>query len=98
MDLADLDYTQQGNEVRRFKLVDAAGFFLNCAAMTQNAKNVTLQENREVVLYFGTGRGPIGSSSGMLYLMKDAAIVPIGHKLLAGKPSHEIHIKDKDAT
>ena len=35
-----------------------------------------LQNRRKIICYFGTGRGPIGSSPGMNYLMKDAMIIP----------------------
>ena len=37
-----------------------------------------LRENEDVVIYFGTGRGAIGSSPAMLYLMKDCVVVAIG--------------------
>ena len=94
MDLEDLDFTKSGNEVRRFKLVDAAGFFLRCSAMAHNAKSGALQENYQVVVYFGTGRGPIGTMAGTFYLMKDAAIVPIGRQILGGKPLNEILVQE----
>ena len=94
MDLKDLDFTQNGNEIRHFKLVDTSGLFLQCAAIGPNAKSGALRENFEVVVYFGTGRGPLGSSGGTFYMMKDSVIVPIGHKVLAGKPSFEIPIQD----
>ena len=96
VDLQDLDFSRSGNEVRRFKLVDAAGSFFQCAAMAQNAKSGALQENYEVVVYFGTGRGSIGTTAGTLYLMKDAAVVPIGRQVLGGKAAYEIHIQDAD--
>ena len=94
MDLDDLEFSRAGNGIRRFKLVDAAGSFFQCAAMTQNVKSVALRENFEVVVYFGTGRGPIGAVGGTLYLMKDAAIVPIRRQVLGGKPAYEIHIQE----
>ena len=89
-----LDFSRSGNSIRRFKLVGAAGSFFQCAAMTQNVKSVALRENFEVVVYFGTGRGPIGAIAGTLYLMKDAAIVAIGRKVLGGKPTNEIYIQE----
>ena len=95
MDLEDMDFTRAGNEIRRFKLVDAEGSFFNCAAMFQNAKSAGLQENYEVVVFFGTGRGPLGSSAGALHLMKDAVIVPLGRKFLAGTPKDEIVISEE---
>ena len=95
MDVEDLDFTRAGNEVRRFKLVDAAGFFFNCAAMFQNAKSVALEVNNEVLVFFGTGRGPIGTSAGAIHLMKDAVIVPLGQKFLGGTLKEEIIITDE---
>ena len=62
--------------------------------MAQNVSSAALQENYEVVLFFGIGRGPIGSVAGGFYLMKDAAIVPIRHHLLAGKATHEVQIEE----
>ena len=94
MDLEGLDFTRSGNEVGRFKLVDAAGSFFQCAAVAQNAKSCALQENYEVVVYFGAGRGPIGTMAGALYLMKDAIIVPLGPQVLRGKPKYEIPIQE----
>ena len=96
MDLEEPDFTKSGNDVRRFKLVDAAGFFLRCSATTNNAKSAALQENYQVVLYFGTGRGPIGTMAGTVYLMKDASIVPIGRQILGGTPLNEIPIQVQD--
>jgi hypothetical protein len=95
MELRSIDYTKNGNEVRYFVLVDSVGSYIPCAAMDHNAKSDALAEGNEVLLYFMTGRGPIGSSKGMLYAMKDASIVPLGHTFLAGLPTHEIEIKEK---
>ena len=66
-DLQKLDFSQQGNEVRYFKLVDAAGIYLQCAAMHHNSHSRALEEDSEIILYFGTGRGPICTSDGMLF-------------------------------
>ena len=93
-DLQDLDYSQQGNEDRYFKLVDAAGFYLQCAAMHHNAHSRALEEDNEIILYFGTGRGPIGTSDGMLFALKEGCIVPLGKKFLAPPGWFAIQIKD----
>ena len=95
MELKDLDYSQQGNPVRYFKLVDPAGSFLNCCAMDDHVSSQALRENMRVVLYFGTGRGPIRSSPGCIHVRKDAALVPLGVKLLAGLPTKEMTIENK---
>ena len=62
--------------------------------MFQNAMSAALEENPEVLVFFGTGRGPIGTSAGAIHLMKDAAIVPLGRKFLAGTPKEEIVITE----
>ena len=95
MQLKELDYSQQGNPVRYFKLVDPAGSFLNCCAMDDHVSSPALRENMRVVLYFGTGRGPIRSSPGCIHVRKDAALVPLGVKLLAGLPTKEMTIENK---
>jgi len=95
-ELQSLDYTQQGNEVRYFKLVDGSGHFIRCAAMAHNATSTALVNQNEVVLYFGTGRGPIGALEGQLYALKNAAIVSIGRKFLPADPTHDVDIKAKD--
>ena len=96
MELEDLDFTRNGNEVRRFKLVDAAGSFFRCAGMAQNARSAVLQGNYEVVVFFATVRGPIETSVGVLDLMKDATIVSLGLKFLYGSPTYEIHIQQAE--
>ena len=90
MDLEELDYSKIGNELRRFKLVDAKGNFFRCVAMDYNASSSTLEENYEVVVFFALGRGPLGTVSGNLLLMKEAAILPLGITQLRGRPLHEI--------
>ena len=93
-DLQDLDFSKQGNEVRYFKLVDASGYYLQCAAMHHNAHSRALEEDNEVILYFGTGRGPIGTSDGLLFALKEGCIVPLGKKFLAPTGRFPIEIKD----
>ena len=63
---------------RVFNIVDNSGLYFTCCAMLDNAESIALQNNEEVVLYFGTGRGPMGGVKGMLYLLKDALIIPVG--------------------
>ena len=52
-----------------------------------------LKENEEVVVYFATGRGPIGSSPGLLYLMKDSVVVSMGQALDVGELRRELAIE-----
>ena len=60
-----------------FDLVDNAGMYFTCCAMKHNADSTALQNFQEVVVYYGRGRGPMGSSKGMLYLLRDACIISV---------------------
>ena len=59
-----------------------------------NAHSPALAEHNEVILYFGTGRGPIGTSDGMLFALKEGCIVPLGKKFLAPTGRFPLEIKD----
>ena len=96
-DLQELDFSQQGNEVKYFKLVDAAGFYLQCAAMHHNSHSRALEEDNEIILYFGIGRGPVGRCDGILFVGKEGCIVPLGKRLLAPAGRFAIEIKDRDS-
>ena len=56
----------------------------------ENVESSALVSKQVVVIYFATGRGPIGSMPGMLYMRKDSVIVglrevflpPIKHNLI----------------
>ena len=73
--------TQQGTSKRLFKLVDGAGAFIQCCALVHNVNNSAIKNEREVIVYYGTGRGPIGNVPGMLYIMKDSMIIGVGVKI-----------------
>ena len=77
-DVQALEMPQGGNAKRVFDLVDNSGVYFTCCAMEHNAESAAIQNFQEVVLYFGTGRKPIGTSKGMLYLLKDAMIISVG--------------------
>ena len=70
--------TQQGQAKRIFKLVDATGAYIECCALSHNAYSAALTDLQDVVVYYATGRSPIGSSPGRLYLMKDSVILSLG--------------------
>ena len=86
MDILPLDYTQTGNPKRQFNLVDKYGTYLMCCAMMQNSHSAALKERQEVVIYYATGRKAIGRDPGMVYLMKEAIIVPIGTPRIVSQP------------
>ena len=74
----DLTITQAGNYQRALHLIDESGLWIKCVAMHENANHNAIQEGMRIVVYYGTGRGPIGSAEGAIYIMKDAMIIPIG--------------------
>ena len=67
-----------GNKKRIFDVVDGTGSFFTCCAMLHNAESPALRNLQKVVLFFGTGRASNRDANGMLYLLKDAMIFPVG--------------------
>ena len=77
-----------------FYIVDNAGVYSTCCAMKHNAESGALQNFQDVVVYYGTGRGPIGTSKGMLYLLKDAMVTPVGQpSLLSAAKTEQLSIE-----
>ena len=61
-----------------FDLIDAEGWAIPVVAVGRNAENPNIIAGKEVIVYHGSGRGPLGSIPGCVYLFKDAMIVPLG--------------------
>ena len=78
VDLQGMVTSQGGNLKRIFDLVDGSGLYFTCCAMWHNANSPALENYQDVVIYFGSGRGPLGSYKGMLYIMKESMIISIG--------------------
>ena len=78
VDLQGTELSQSGQPKRVFDLLDNSGLYIKCCAQKHNCESTALHNYQEIVVYFGTGRGPIGGSPGMVYLMKDAMIIPVG--------------------
>ena len=79
-DLSDMSATVQEDYKRLFTLVDNAGAWIKCCAIGMPARSLALVNGNEVVLYFCSGRGILGTSPGMIYLMKDSLVVKLGSK------------------
>ena len=84
--------TQQDANKRTFILVDDAGMWIRCSAIGHIATARALANDNEVVLYYGTGRGRMGSLAGMVHFMKDSLAIQIGYK--SGGKRSEISIED----
>ena len=93
-DLQPTDSTQNGNAKRLFNIVDGNGVFIACCAMQHNTEAVGLKDDADVMIYFGTGRGPIGSMKGMLYIMRDSMLLPIpGSSTMSVNKTEELLIE-----
>ena len=79
VDLQPLDQLPSGQEKRQFSLVDGSGLYIPVCAMYLNAVSDCLNDDSEVVIYYGVGRGMIGNTKGILYCYRDAMIIPIGN-------------------
>ena len=79
-DLSDIQATVQEDYKRLFTLVDNAGAWIKCCAIGMPARSLALVNGNEVVLYFCSGRGSLGTSPGMIYLMKDSLVVKLGSR------------------
>ena len=84
--------TQSGNPKLLFDIVDEVGYWMRCCAVGRNAGARALVAGNVVVMYFCTGRTGIGSSGGMLYLMKDALVVKIGQAMTPIAKRQEIEL------
>ena len=76
-DLSEMQVTVSEADKRSFNLVDDAGTWIKCCAIGMPARSLALVNGNEVVLYFCTGRHGIGTSPGMVYLMKDSLVVQL---------------------
>ena len=79
-DLSEMQATVSESDKRLFTLIDEAGSWIKCCAVGMPARSVSLSNGNEVVLYFCTGRASLGTSPGMLYLMKDSVVVKVGFR------------------
>ena len=79
-DVSDIQATVHEDIKRLFSLVDNAGSWIKCCAIGMPARSLALVNGNEVVLYFCSGRGSLGTSPGMVYLMKDSLIVKVGSR------------------
>ena len=60
-----------------FDLVDPQGYWVPCCAMQPHCDHSALQDGKNIIIYYALGRGSKGSLAGMLYLLKDAFILPL---------------------
>ena len=80
-DVQDIETTRTGKPMFILDLGDGEGTWLRCCAVDRHARQQDLVNGREVAIYFGYGRGSLGSASGAVYVMDNAVIVPTGKTL-----------------
>ena len=85
-------FTLQDVDKRTFNLVDEAGMWVRCCALGLTARSLALANGNEVVLYYGTGLGGLGSSPGMVYFMKNSLAVQVGCRADAPTKRTEIPV------
>ena len=74
----DMEETVRGKQKLYFDLVDSSGTWFLCCAMGMHARNKSLKDGAQVVLFFGTARGSLHDSPAALYLFQDAVIIQFG--------------------
>ena len=77
-----------------FTLIDNCGTFIKCCAQYHSVTSLALRNYQDVVIYYAKGVRPIGRDPGLLYVVKDSFIMPVGRQ--RERPtfrSHEIEIE-----
>ena len=76
-----MDHTRNATQPQLklcFELMDNEGTWIKCCATGENAKSPSIQTGVEVIIFSCTALEPLNNSIGMLYVMKDSTIVPVG--------------------
>ena len=89
VDVQPQEASSAGNAMRLFNFVDHQGAYFKCCAMKHNVNSAALKDFQEAVIYYACARAAIGIAPAMLYLFKDAMIVPFGSSFLLKSPKSE---------
>ena len=95
VDVREMDHSLQGENKLTFDLIDAHGAWVTCCALGRHAANRHLCTGSEIIIYFGTGRPPIGSSSGMIWVLKDGVIVYLRSHIIPPSKTMQLHVSAK---
>ena len=76
-DVAEPDYTSNGQPKRDFNLVDDIGAWFPCCAIGRAATDWRAPANVKVIIYFGTGRLATQGTGFALYAFRDGLILPL---------------------
>ena len=91
-DLQPTAPSRSGNDKRVFRLYDSEGDFIACCAQGKLCQSKALMNNNEVIIFFGAGRGHIGSDEGLVYALKDSWMIPVSFQSHVPIESNQIHI------
>ena len=89
VDVQPQEASSTGNAMRLFNFVDHQGAYFKCCAMKHNVNSAALKDFQEAVIYYACARAAIRIAPAMLYLFKDAMIVPFGSSFLLKSPKSE---------
>ena len=82
VELGDIEPTSSGGQKRSFKLVDPMGAWLHCIASDDLTESPGLKNLQKVIVFFGSGRGGLGSVPPGVWLFKDSFIVPLQQQIV----------------
>ena len=85
--------SRSGNDKRGFRLYDSEGDFITCCAQGKICQSKAFENKKEVVIFVGCGRGPIGSDEGLVYAMKDSWVIPVSYHSNMPIERNQIHIE-----
>ena len=74
-DLEQPTRTENSELIRKYTLVDRSGKYISCVALGRHAENEILEDNNEIVIYFGRAQEGRGNTQGSLWLYDECHIV-----------------------
>ena len=71
----DIEESQQGVEMRAFKLQDSSGKWVTCMVHGRHASNEHLVVNNEIVIFFGVAMAGKEGQAGQIWVYDDAHVI-----------------------
>ena len=96
VEVGDMDVTSTGQSKRNFVLVDDMGAWFPCSAVGRFAHTAHYPPHTKDVVYFGSGRMNAQADGFIVYVFRDAAIVPI--QQLSASPTKRVDVSVRLAT
>ena len=67
--------TESGQQMRRFRLVDLCGKYVDCVAFGRQAENTLIAEGNDIIIYFASALEGLRMSTGSLWLYDECHVV-----------------------